>query len=198
MWEWSFHTPNAPAPTTSLLAAYDDLVKSHNLAAEIPQEAAVSATIPPLPPLNDIEEMRIAVNNEIVRFNLKHIRLDFHDYEPQTWQEMNKSFEEYQYMRKAFLRLLGFRHEQECYDAGLSEADILRLREGFVPENYNTHLKIPFDFGGNLEFSNFSLIRTHPHHNSIHRIIDMQIENAFLLKHRRVFIPWFEGKIYHD
>ena len=26
----------------------------------------------------------------------------------------------------------------------------------------------------------------------------MQIENTFLLKHRRIFIPLFEGKIYHD
>ena len=197
MWEWSLHNQKTPELPTSLLAAYDDLVSTHNLSREIPADANVPATIPPLPPLDDIEEMYLAVSKEINRFNLGGMRLELHDYEPQTWQEMNKSFDEYQRLRKIFLRLLAYSHTDECFAAGLSDDDISLLRSGTVPENYNTHLKIPFDFGGDMEFSNFSLIRTHPHHNSIHRIIDMQIENTFLLKHRKIFIPYFEGKIYH-
>lgn len=197
MWEWSLHNPKTSKPSTSLLTAYDDLIHTHILSAAIPPEASASP-IKQLPPLDDLEEMRIAVQNEIVRLGLKHVRIELRDYEPQTWQEMNKSFEEYQHMRRAFLRLLGYNHLRDCRAAGLNDDDILLLRNSLVPENYNTHLKIPFDFGGNIEFANFALIPTHPFHNNLHRIMDMQIENTFLLKHRRIFIPLFEGKIYHD
>ena len=111
---------------------------------------------------------------------------------------IGSGYSAYQSLRSRFFKLIGYADAEDCRYAGLNDNDIACLREGFAPENYNIHLKVPADFGGSLDFDNFSLIQTRPHHAGIHRIIDMQIENNFLRLHKKIFLPWFEGKFYYD
>lgn len=200
MWEWSNQTPkNKMQEATSLLDAYDDLTSvtplsgiSHQFSAVSSPEKNIEDSVPGL------EEMQNLLQKKIEKYNLRNMQLIKKDYSPQTWQEMYSIFNEYQRTRNAFLKLIGYSNAKECERLGLSQYDIELLKDNIAPENYNTHLKIPFDFGGNLSLSNFSLVKTHHTHSNLHRIMDMQIAGGFLLKHKKIFIPWFEGKFYYD
>lgn len=200
MWEWSNQNQfKKPQETTSLLNAYDDLAPA---AAPPNLTSSFSAVTEPEilnnMPVPSMSEMERIIEEKLRKYNLRNIRLIKKDYTPQTWQEMYSVFSEYQRMRNAFLKLIGYSDEAECRKLGLNDEDIALLKTSITPENFNTHLKIPFDFGGNLNISNFSLIKTHHCHSNIHRILDMQISSGFLLKHKKIFIPWFEGKFYYD
>lgn len=142
--------------------------------------------------------MQQLLNQRLEEYALNNLTLKECVYDPQTWQEMSSCFTEYQKIRKIFLKLLGYSYASECTKAELTKADIKLLRQSIAPENYNTHIKIPFDFGGGLDFDNLCLIKTHPCHGIIHKLIDLQIENGFLRTYKKIYIPWFEGKIYHD
>lgn len=195
MWEWSNHnSKNKNKTATSLLSAYDDL--SLNPSSDL----TPSSSIPQIE--NDealgMSEMQNTIEAMMAKFNLRQMTLIKKDYTPHTWEEMSSIFNEYQRARNAFLKLLGYSNEEECKKLGLDEDDIAELKEGITPENFNTHLKLPFDFGGNLMLNNFSFIKTHKTHSNIHRILDFQINNGFLLKHKKIYIPYFEGKFYYD
>lgn len=208
MWEWSnkqkSKTISSEKPnknSASLLTAYNDLIGNsysayHNRIkniqiADTPENEPISSPSP--------EEVYNLVQKKISELKLpKNTQIMEREYTPQSWQEMNKAFDRYHNLRARFFKLLGYSEQEECLQAGLNEADINTLREGFAPENFNIHLKIPADFGGLPEFKNFSLIKTHPYHDNIHHIIDLQIENNFLRVYKKIYLPWFEGKFYHD
>lgn len=202
MWEWSARLVRKKTEkklSTSLLAAYDDLLnpetipyskRIQNLAIAEPS-AAETKTL-------EIAEMRRIVEQKIQELGLDNMTVIERAYDPQSWQEMSTYFDEYQKVRTYFFKLLGYSNAKSCLNAGLNKNDISILKQGIAPENFNIHLKIPFDFGGNLDFKNFSLVKTHPTHDNIHKIIDLQIENNFLRIHKKIFLPYFEGKIYYD
>lgn len=130
-------------------------------------------------------------------YKLDNMQLKEQAYAPKTWEEMHNIFTEYQRKRSAFLKMAGYSSPSELEKMGLSPQDINLLKKGIAPENFNTHLKIPFDFGGKNDFENFSLIKTHHVHSNIHRIIDYQIANGFLLREKFIYLPYFEGRFYH-
>lgn len=208
MWEWSNKQKNnTPSPektkknSASLLSAYNDLIgKSYSSyrnrikniqIADNPENEKIISPEP--------EEVYNLVKKKISDLRLpQKTKIIEKEYAPQSWQEMNRAFDRYYNLRARFFKLIGYSEQNECLKAGLTEEDIICLQNGFAPENFNIHLKIPADFGGLAEFENFSLIKTHPYHDNIHQIIDMQIENNFLRIHKKIFLPWFEGKFYHD
>ena len=208
MWEWSNRQKNnSPTPektqknSASLLAAYNDLIGNSYTAyhsrikniqiADTPNNETITSP--------EAEEVFALVQSKIREYNLPACtKIIEKEYMPQSWQEMNRAFDRYHNLRARFFKLLGYSEQEKCLQAGLTDEDLDCLRNGFAPENFNIHLKIPADFGGQAEFENFSLIKTHPYHDSIHRIIDMQIENNFLRVHKKIYLPWFEGKFYHD
>lgn len=51
--------------------------------------------------------------------------------------------------------------------AGLSDLDIQKLSDGFVPTGYQVHHKIPLDGGGTNDFSNLVLIKNDLYHKVI-------------------------------
>jgi hypothetical protein len=138
------------------------------------------------------------LNKKLETLGLKNINLIEKRYIPQTWKEMEQSYKEYHRVRAAFLKMLSYSHKEECQEIGLANADIELLKKGISPENYNTHLKVPFDFGGALDFNNLSIVKSHPIHDRLHQIIEFQISTDFLKTHKKIYIPSFEGKIYHD
>lgn len=202
MWEWSKQLIKKKPEkeiSTSLLTAYDDLIDNEfctygtrikNIEiAETPSDGLASSI--------ESDAMRSIIEQKILNLKLPKLTIIERAYDPQSWQEMSNFFEEYQRVRTYFFKLLGYSDIKLCQEAGLNKVDIKCLQSGCAPENFNSHIKIPFDFGGNLDFTNFSLVKTHPLHDNIHKIIDIQIENNYLRTHKKIFLPWFEGKIYY-
>lgn len=202
MWEWSnqlIKKKTDKKPSTSLLSVYDDLLDQElQPYTNHIQNLEIAETLPTKVDTLETSEMRRIIEQKTHELGLPSITIIERAYAPQSWQEMSNYFGKYQKVRTYFFKLLGYSNLQTCYNAGLNQDDILCLKEGIAPENFNIHLKIPFDFGGNLDFKNFSLVKTHPTHDSIHKIIDLQIENNFLRVQKKIFLPYFEGKIYYD
>lgn len=191
MFEWSKKF-FAKKENTSLVSAYKDVFAKPFLKKNPPNTEKVSVE------KTSEEKLKQLVEDRITKLNLKNITLVEKPYNPQTWQEMQLYFQNYQRNRIVFLKLLGYSHRKELKKLGLKSEDIKLMKEGIAPENYNTHIKIPFDFGGRCNLSNLSLIKSHPAHDYLHSIIDIQIEHGYLKSHKKIFIPYFEGKIYYD
>lgn len=194
MWEWSkqkIRNISIPAhkKDTSLLAAYDDL---------LPEAAPVPVPSPADNETYDCRSMKQLLEQKLEEFNLSKFTLVEKNYDPQYWTQMDQYYDEYQHTRTRFLKLLAYSALDECRKAGLNEDDINLLKSGITPENYNTHLKIPFDFGGEVDFGNYCLIRTHPQHINLHKIFELQISGDFLRLQKKLFIPWYDGKVYYD
>lgn len=193
MWDWSNQPIQKKTPDTgSLTNAYEEI------SLKRPQQ--IPAFYRPNTDIENysIDEMRDYIQALLAKYGLNNMHLILKDYTSQSWKEMYSIFNNYQRARTAFLKLISYSEVKNLIKLGLSENEISRLKEGITPENFNTHIKIPFDFGGSLDFSNFSFIRTHHTHSNIHRILDMQIAKGFFLKHQKIFVPFFEGKFYYD
>ena len=195
MWEWSkqkIQNISIPAHErdTSLLAAYDDL-----LPTPVPPTSSVPPTVNET---YDSRSMKQLLEQKLEEFKLSKFTLIEKSYDPQYWTQMDQYYGEYQHTRTRFLKLLAYSALDECRQAGLDDDDINLLKNGIAPENYNTHLKIPFDFGGEVDFNNYCLIQTHPRHVNLHKIFELQISSDFLRLQKKLFIPWFDGKVYYD
>ena len=186
MWDWSIKSEGRKIPQKKEQA--ESYENGLGLALyELAAENSLSS-----------EQIRQDVMHLLRIYKLDNMQLLPQHYAPKTWEEMHLIFAEYQRKRSAFLKMIGYANVSELEKMGLSWQDIELLKKGIAPENYNTHLKIPFDFGGNTDFENFSLIRTHHTHSNIHRVIDYQIANGFLLKEKFIYLPYFEGRFYYD
>ena len=151
MWEWS--KSNTTYKKTS----------NNKLSSEIAEHHSLKE--------NDSKQMYDFLEQQIVSLGLQNIKLITCKYHPQTWAQLLKNTNNYQRMRKNFLKFLGYSQSELCHQCGLSDEDINLLKKSISPENYNTHIKIPFDFGGELNFDNLCLIKTHPTHDKLHSLI---------------------------
>ena len=66
-------------------------------------------------------------------------------------------------VRKDFLMDMG-KQTEYLRSAGFTEADILKIQNGYVPTGWQVHHKIPLDGGGTNDFSNMVLIQNEPYH----------------------------------
>ena len=172
MWEWS--KPKQNNCFASAAEKDSSLLSAYDdLLAEGTQPSAhpfrSAAEQRPREEAPGIQEMYGLVERRLHEYKLDEFEIVERPYSPQSWTDMNRLYE-----------------------------DIALLKKGLTPENVNTHLQIPFDFGGTAELSNLCLLRTHPVHENIHKIIDLQFNNNFLKLQKRLLIPWYGGKIYHD
>lgn len=60
-------------------------------------------------------------------------------------------------MRRRFLKKLA-KDEQKIKEMGLSDADVVKMRNGEVPDNYIVHHKKPLYRGGNNSYDNLDLL----------------------------------------
>lgn len=169
----------------SLADAYDDLIN------ERPEEDIT--TIIPSP-----KEMKAELIPLLEVLGLKNISLNLHTLTPINPEIQYECYQQFRKNCPRFLKILGTNCQEECLTAGLTEKNIAKLARGLCPENYTIHLKIPLDFGGMPSISNFALVKTHPTHDNLHQIIDLQLENNFALEHGQIYIPTFSGAIYND
>lgn len=193
MWDWSNQPTQRKTPAHgSLTSVYEEI--SLNRPSPIPAFYRPNTDIENY----GIEEMQSYLHSLLPKYGLNKMTLILKDYTSQSWKEMRSAFSDYQRARTTFLKLIAYSEVANLIKLGLNEDEIARLKEGITPENFNTHVKIPFDFGGSFDFNNFSFIRTHHTHSNIHRILDMQIAKGFFLKQQKIFVPYFEGKFYYD
>ncbi len=108
--------------------------------------------------------------------------------------EMRRGFKR---ARRDFIKFVCYNNQQDLFAAGMEDTDVSLLRKGIVPENFNIHRKVPYEYGGNNDFSNLCLIQTHPYHDNLHKFLDMQI---FIhpkgTKVKRLFMPTPTGNVY--
>ncbi len=125
--------------------------------------------------------------------NMELIEVSYVRLDPSWLSELRKAFKR---TRRDFLKYVGYHHSNELVSAGLTDDDIRQVKKGNAPENFNVHIKIPFDYGGTNSFSNLVLVQTHPYHTEIHRFIDMQTLSAPSLKPMKLYLPSPPGKVY--
>lgn len=196
MWDWSNQPLTKKAPhNSSLINVYEDINLDRQSHMSLPTSYS---SHPTQESADNFEQMYSHVSYLLKKYNIDDMQLIPKNYTPQTWEDMYNIYTDYQRARTAFLKMIAYSNLKDLIRLGLDDMDISQLKNGITPENYNTHLKIPFDFGGDLSFANFGFIRTHHAHSNIHRILDMQIANGFLIKYKKIYIPYFEGKFYND
>lgn len=125
--------------------------------------------------------------------NMELIEVNYVMLDANWLSELRKAFKR---TRRDFLKYVGYHHVNELIAAGMDEEDIKLVKKGKAPENFNVHVRVPFDYGGTNSFSNLVLIQTHPYHNEIHRFIDMQTLLQPNLKPSKLFLPSPPGKVY--
>ncbi len=121
------------------------------------------------------------------------IEADYVPLDPNWLSELRKAFKR---TRRDFLKYVGYHHVNELMAAGMNEEAVKLVKKGKAPENFNIHIRIPFDYGGTNNFNNLVLIQTHPYHTEIHRFIDMQTLSQPNLKPRKLYLPAPKGKVY--
>ncbi len=126
--------------------------------------------------------------------NMELLEVNYVMLDPRWRLELRKAFKR---ARRDFLKYVGYHHVNELLSAGIDENGIRKIKKGKAPENFNVHVRVPFDYGGTNDFSNLVLIQTHPFHVAIHKFIDMQtLSQPQGSKPRRLFIPAPKGKVY--
>lgn len=129
--------------------------------------------------------------------NLKNLFFRQYTYTARNFTGVSKDYALFLKTKRLFLKFMACKHLEECRKLNLTDTEIKQMHAGIIPENINIHLKVPFDFGGQCSFENMALIRTHPHHLYLHRLIEYQFEQGLLKKEKKLFIPCFEGYAYY-
>lgn len=116
---------------------------------------------------------------------------------PVTLLEKINRRKQYKRVKRDFLKYLAYNYVTDLRELGLDEDSIFYFKKGIVPDNFNVHLKIPFDYTGVADFSNLILIQNRPFHEEIHRFIDMQMDGmGNNMRPVRLYIPVPPGKVY--
>ncbi|MCP4394733.1 MAG: hypothetical protein GY804_10780 [Alphaproteobacteria bacterium] len=113
-------------------------------------------------------------------------------------KEILKMQKEFKRVRRDFIKYIAYNLKDPLVTLGLLPHEIELMQDGKSPENFNVHIKVPFEYGGKLDFSNLIMIPTHPYLDEIYKFIDMQLLHyptgtpATIL-----YIPVPNGKIFH-
>jgi len=112
------------------------------------------------------------------------------------WERIAKK-KQFARVKRDFIRYVAYNSLNDLRNAGLDEESIFYFKKGILPENFNIHVKIPFDYTGEVDFSNLVLMQTFPYHEDIHKFMDMQMEGMPLnIRPRKLYIPVPIGRVY--
>ncbi len=198
MLEWTHRKiQNKSQSFSSLADAYDDLLyeyKDENNPNIKHNELIVSQDTPQSP---SIDNMKTELLPLLEVLGLTNIQLKLYPLILQDTETINIQYKQFRHNIPTFLRLIGENCQEECRNSGMNDKSIALLCQGQCPENYTPHLKVPLNFGGMTNLSNFSLVKTHPTHDNLHQIIDIQLENNFTFERGQIWLPLFPEKIYN-
>ena len=200
--------------TIALISCNQDSTINNNEKSEAPwtlNELSAGATVAPSEPDNNpVKESNYAAFSvvepsgdagiwewQLSQFNLPGMSLvevEINPVDVNTRGELRRAFKR---ARRDFLRYIAYYNEQDILAAGIDENGLRSLKRGKAPENFDVHLKIPFDYSGTNDFSNLLLIQTHPYHEDLHKFLDMQITSQpYGCKLRKLYVPVASGKVY--
>ena len=94
---------------------------------------------------------------------------------PQT--TLQKFYNDFNYITKKLLQFVFYNNIQDLISADFSNDAIMKMKNGILPENIDICLKKPFEYGGELDFSNLFLIKKRPFKTIIDQFIDEQVLN---------------------
>jgi hypothetical protein len=99
--------------------------------------------------------------------NVKGQTIQYTKVSSENLAELRKAFNTTD--RKEFLSYLSNDKDmlQQLKTAGLTDTDILKMKNGYVPTGYQVHHKIPLDGGGTNSLDNLVLIKNDPYHKVI-------------------------------
>ena len=98
---------------------------------------------------------------------LKDVTVKDISYQKRDAEELRTLRKEFdQSVRKEFLKELGTNPDR-LSSAGFSETDILKIKNGRVPDGWQVHHKLPLDDGGTNSYDNLVLIQNEPYHKVI-------------------------------
>lgn len=99
--------------------------------------------------------------------NVKGQTIQYTKVSSENLAELRKAFNTTD--RKEFLSYLSNDKDmlQQLKTAGMSDTDILKMKNGYVPTGYQVHHKIPLDGGGTNSLDNLVLIKNDPYHKVI-------------------------------
>ena len=104
---------------------------------------------------------------------------------------------QYKRVKRDFIKYLIYNFSNDLRNAGMTDEDLFYFKKGILPENFNIHLKIPFDYTGVVDFSNMVLMQSRPYHEDIHRFMDMQMSEMDIgVIPEKLYIPVPTGKVY--
>ena len=104
---------------------------------------------------------------------------------------------QYKRVKRDFIKYLIYNFTNDLRNAGMTDEDLFYFKKGILPENFNIHLKIPFDYTGVVDFSNMVLMQSRPYHEDIHRFMDMQMSEMDIgVIPEKLYIPVPTGKVY--
>ncbi|WP_306475040.1 HNH endonuclease [Bacillus wiedmannii] len=101
---------------------------------------------------------------------LKDVKVDEITYSKRTREEAEQLRKEFdRSVRKDFLNALVNDPVKlkELKKAGITDADIERMKRGNNPKGWQVHHNLPLDDGGTNDFGNLTLIQNHPYHKAI-------------------------------
>ena len=81
-------------------------------------------------------------------------------------------------------------------EAGLKEADFMRMKSGKVPKGWQVHHKLPLDDGGTNDFSNLILMKNEPAHKVITQTQRRLIRGMEAGETRKLDFPIPDGFVY--
>lgn len=137
------------------------------------------------------------LKKQAIALNLNNISFQPYPYHARDFSQTTQDYSRFQKTKYLFIKFMACNHAEECRKLNLSETEIKLMHQGIIPENISIHLKVPFDFGGDCIFENMVLLRTHPHHLYLHRLVEWQFEQGLLKKEKKLFIPYIEGYAYY-
>ena len=99
--------------------------------------------------------------------HLKDVKIEKIKYVKRTTEELKKLRNKFNSsVRKQFAKTLA-ENEEILRKAGLNETDIVKLKNGRIPDGWQVHHKLPLDDNGTNDFDNLVLIKNEPWHKVI-------------------------------
>ncbi|WP_099353143.1 pre-toxin TG domain-containing protein [Fredinandcohnia onubensis] len=101
-------------------------------------------------------------------------------------------------VRKNFLKEFANDPQRVEYlrTAGLSDADIARMKDGLNPKGWQVHHNLPLDDGGTNDFTNLVLIKNDPYHKAITNEQNSLTKGLLPKQSKTINWPLFEEDIY--
>lgn len=135
---------------------------------------------------------------QFMQMNLPGVPLQKARRNSMSKKEILNMQKEFKRARRDFLKFVAYNLREQLVTLGLLPFEIEQMQRGRSPENFNVHIKIPFEYGGTLDFSNLIVMPTHPYLDEIYKFIDMQLLHYPVGAPATVlYIPTPKGKVFH-